>query len=421
MAWVLRKNLATVSTNTGHTTTNGNQTWLFDPQKTIDWAHRALHFAVEAAKEVVATHYAVGLSYSYYAGCFTGGRQGLDALQRYPSDFDGVLVGSAIPWQTHTSAWQTYVSLLQYPSSSPSYIPASMWPTIADAVMAQCDAIDGLSDGVFMDPSKCAFDPEVLLCGKSTASPTACLTAPQIANLKRMYLPSLTSDSELINPGISPSGEASFALLMNSAEPLFGPQFYRYSVYNSSTWDWSHMSYADVLLARSVNPGGANAYDPDLRPFQSRGGKVMQYHGYAVPLIPSLNAPAWYDKVTEFYDRLGGLSAEVDDFCRLFMVPGMRHCSGGAGAWVLDAVSQGGVLPPKPGKEHSMIESLVEWVEGKSSAPEYVVGTNYVGGTPAGGVQFTRPACRWPSVAEYDGKGNVNDTTSWTCPTTGVY
>ncbi|KAK8088083.1 feruloyl esterase B-2 [Apiospora hydei] len=468
VAWGLRKGFATTSTDTGHDTghdpSSPGASWMLHyPERTIDWAHRALHLSVVAAKQVVAAYYrddnhttqAAAESespshYSYYAGCSTGGRQGLAALQRYPADFDGVLVGSAIPWQTHTSAWQTYAALLQYPASRSSFIPAGLWASlVAPAVLEQCDvALDGVADGIIMDPSRCAFRPEILLCGKTggktnTTVNTDCLTRDQVLNLKRLYRPWLTSDGQLINPGISPGGESGFASLMNSAEPLFGPEFYRNAVYNDSSWDWRTLSAADVAFADAVNPGGANAYDPDLRPFEARGGKVLHYHGYADPLIPSLNAAAWYDEVNYFYESVVGRAGDVDRFYRLFMVPGMGHCSGGAGAWALDGAGQGGFPLSANDSSHSLLYSLVDWVESAAgaatnissavndplkhprrttgNAPESIIGTKFVNDTPSLGVSFTRPICRWPQTAVYNGVGNVDDAASWSCPITGIY
>lgn len=226
VAWAVKKGFAAMSTNTGHNSGQLDGTWLLNPEQEIDWGHRALHLTTVAAKQIVEKYYTSAPSFSYYAGCSTGGRQGLNAAERYPKDYDGVLVGSAIPWQTHTSGWQTYVALLQFPNNRSSYIPASMWTTIHAEVLRQCDEIDGVKDSIIMDPSKCSFHPETLLCGKSTANASACLNPDQLLNLKRMYLPWLDSQSNLINPGISPSGEISFAILMNGEEPTFGPTFY---------------------------------------------------------------------------------------------------------------------------------------------------------------------------------------------------
>ncbi|KAF2767987.1 tannase and feruloyl esterase, partial [Teratosphaeria nubilosa] len=409
LAWGVRKGFAAMSTDTGHSSSESDGSWLGDPAKAIDWGHRALHLTTVAAKALVASYYSSGITHSYYAGCSTGGRQGLSAAQRYPRDYEGVLVGSAIPWQTHTSAWQTWVALGQFSGEREGLIPEGMWAVIAEAVLRACDAVDGVVDGVVMDPRGCGFRAEALLCGRDG---TGCLSAAQVANLERMYGPWVDADGVVVNPGLAYSGEASFGGLMNQAQPDF-VQFYEYAVVNDSSWDWTSMSAATVALADSINPGGSNAYDPDLRAFQRARGKVLQYHGFSDPLVPTYNAPAWYDRLVGFYADVGR-EGEVPDFYRLFTVPGMGHCSGGSGAWVLDGASQGGVVPGVEGeREYSMLWSLVEWVEG-GKAPERVVGTKFVNDSVEAGVQFRRPVCRWPTVAEYVG-GEAWEAESWKC------
>ncbi|KAF2094962.1 tannase and feruloyl esterase, partial [Rhizodiscina lignyota] len=419
VVWGARKGFATMSTNTGHVSGQLNGTWLLNPEQEIDWGHRALHITSVAAKQIVNEYYPSHFTYSYYAGCSTGGRQGLNAVQKYPGDYDGVLAGSAIPHQTVTSGWQTYVALLQFPNNRSSFIPATMWPTIHQAVLDQCDDIDGVKDGIIMDPSKCSFHPETLLCGKKTANASACLSSDQLVNLKRMYMPWQDDKSNLINPGISPSGETGFTILMNGNEPTFGPIFYSYAIFNNSDWDWSTMNVSDALLAERIDPGGCDAYNPDMRPFQERGGKLIHYHGYSDPLIPTLNAAAFYNLVTSFYEDVGR-AADVEDFYRLFTVPGMGHCSGGVGAWVIDGASQGGVIPKEKGSSHSMLWSLVEWVESsavksaRGKAPESILGTKYVNDTASLGIEFERPVCRWPTVAKYTG-GDAKESRNWIC------
>ncbi|KAI0146733.1 Tannase/feruloyl esterase [Pestalotiopsis sp. NC0098] len=421
VVWGLRKGFASVSTDTGHASNSSDGSFLSYPEQSVDWGHRALHLSVAAAKEAVSAYYynngqnGTGRLYSYYAGCSTGGRQGLNAAERYPEDFDGVLAG-AVPWQTRVAGWQTYVALLQFPNTTESYIPATKWPFVAAAVLDQCDMLDGAADDIIMDPSACAIDFDALTCGTGALNATACLSDAQTANLKRMYDP-WVSNGTLVHEGLSPSGEASFSYLMNGDEPQFGPTWFRHAVFNDSSWDWATLTAGDVFFSDTINPGGANAHDPDLRAFEARGNRLLHYHGYADPLIPSLSAAAFYDTVRAFYAGIGRDADDVENFYRLFMVPGMGHCSSGAGAWVLDAASQGGSVPPvESDASYSLLYSLVDWVEGGSSAaPESIIGTKYVEDT-APAVQFQRPICRWPAVAEYDGVGDVDDVESWSCP-----
>lgn len=418
----LRHGFATMSTDTGHNSTQNDAIWTGNAQKMIDFGHRALHMATQASKKLLPKYYNLTLDqtfFSYYAGCSTGGRQGWNEVQRYPQDFDGVLVGAPANYMTHLSAWDVRVALEQFPNNKSSHIPSTMWTVIHDAVLSQCDAIDGLKDGILMDPTKCLFHPEVLLCGRPGGNGSACLTSPQVANLKRIYSPWWESNNTLIFPGLSPGSETGWSFLFNGDRPQFGIDFYTNAIVNSSVWDYSTMNGSTVALADIINPGGMNAVDPDLRPFQRAGHKVLEYHGYQDQVIPSLASAWWYDKVQAFYEHNGRVS-EIEDFYRLFMVPGMKHCSGGDGAWVTGSASQSGIWPVNNSTDHSLIWSLVDWVE-KGNAPEVMVGTKYIGDKPAAGVDFTRPYCRWPVVAEYVGSGNASDTANWRCPTQGIY
>lgn len=392
-----------------------------DTPLTHSSGHRAFHLSTLASKEIIQAFYALPPAFSYYTGCSTGGRQGWSEVQRYPSDFDGILVGAPANWMTHLPAWDIRVALEQFPSSKPSYINSTLWSVVHKAVVAQCDVLDGVVDGLVSDPSRCNFHPEILACGRSGTNSSTCLTPPQIANLHRIYTPWYESNNSLIYPGLSPGGEAGYSFLFNGGTPQFGIDFYRHAIVNDTAWDYSTINGSTIVLADQINPGGINAYDPDLRPFQSTGGKVIEYHGYQDPVIPSLASGMWYDEVYSFYSSLNKTSA-IQDFYRLFMVPGMEHCSGGDGAWVTGAASQSGYLPSSNATDYSLLWSLIDWVENEGSeGPERMVGTKYVDDVVAEGVQFTRPYCRWPNVPVWDGVGSVDEEGSWSCPSAGVY
>jgi feruloyl esterase len=246
--------------------------------------YRALHLSTLAAKQILPHIYGLPAAYSYYSGCSTGGRQGWSEVQRYPTDFDGVLVGAPANWMTHLPAWDIRVALQQFPNTSVSYNPENMWATIHAAVINQCDTLDGVVDGIVSDPTRCNFHPEVLACGRRNE--TGCLNTAQIANLHRIYTPWWEANNTLMYDGLSPGGETTYSFLFNGVTPQFGIDFFRNAVLNDTTWDYETINGSTVELADQINPGDINSYDPDLRPFQLVGGKVMQYHGYQDPVIP---------------------------------------------------------------------------------------------------------------------------------------
>src|SRR5262249_16013936 len=161
MATALKEGYATSSTDTGHT--GGNATFAVGhPEKIVDFAYRAVHELVVKSKAVIAAFYDRPPRLSYWTGCSTGGRQGLMAAQRYPEDFDGIVAGAPANNQTQLCAWRIAVEarILQEPAS---VVPRTKLALINRSVLAACDALDGVTDGLLADPSQCRFDPASLL------------------------------------------------------------------------------------------------------------------------------------------------------------------------------------------------------------------------------------------------------------------
>jgi feruloyl esterase len=130
-----------------------------------------------AAKAIIGSYYGNAPKYSYWNGCSTGGRQALTEAQRYPNDYDGILAGAPAIYASRLQGMQVWASQTVHKDEA-SYIPPSKYPMLHDAVLQQCDALDGVKDGVLEDPTKCKFDPKVLACKESDAA--SCLTVPQV-------------------------------------------------------------------------------------------------------------------------------------------------------------------------------------------------------------------------------------------------
>ena len=128
------------------------------PEKLIDYAYRAVHEMTVKAKAIVDAFYGSAPKHSYWNGCSTGGRQALMEAQRYPADYDGIIAGAAANPKTHLDAWRIWMSQAMFKDPA-SFIPASKYPVIHQAVLKACDALDGLSDGLIDDPTRCHFDP----------------------------------------------------------------------------------------------------------------------------------------------------------------------------------------------------------------------------------------------------------------------
>lgn len=303
--------------------------------------------------------------------------------------------------------------LTNTPANSSHHIPPPLFRIIADEMVRQCDAQDGLRDGIISDPDGCSFDFNRLLC--SPGNKTACLTAPQIDTAERLYSNYLDTKQALVFPGISLGADAA---ALSGQPSTLGIDFLRYWVHNDSSWDYTTFEYSDVLLSESVNPGAATADDFDLSPFQNRGGKLIHYHGLADNLIPARSSRYLYDQV---YRALTPKGIHVGDFYRFFHVPGMEHCMGSAAAapWYIGGGAQSvtGASHSVPGfadPEHDVILAIVAWVEG-GTAPDKIVATKFRNDSVFAGVESQRPLCAYPLQAAYLGRGGVKDARNWEC------
>src|SRR6185437_13203005 len=185
MAGALWAGYATAGTDTGHTGGPATGYWaLGHPEKIIDFGWRAIHLMTVEAKALIAAYYGAPAKYAYWNGCSQGGGQGLSEAQRFPDDYDGILAGAPGNDFVHLQIGGNWISQAIHEDPATMIAQAKL-PAITAAVLAECDALDGVKDGVLEDPRQCHFDPGKLLCkGEET---DACLTAPQIAGLKKVY------------------------------------------------------------------------------------------------------------------------------------------------------------------------------------------------------------------------------------------
>lgn len=314
-----------MSTDTGHisNTTDGRWAWQ-QPELVNNWGYRAMHGSVVTAKQVVEKYYAKKPEYSYYSGCSTGGRQGLKEAATFPEDFDGIIAGAPSWWTNHLQAWTTRLALNNLPMSAPHHIPTALFPVIGAEVLKQCDPQDGLTDTVISNPYECIFRPEELLCGANVTNATEskCLTSPQIETLTKIYSNWVETDQSFVYPNLAPGSEPGWAVwLLNTTNTphTFGTDYLRYFLGLGPYWDPWKLDGTTVALAEKLDPGNSTV-DFDLSGFHHRGGKLISYHGLADSLVPAAGTPYFYDQV---YRTLKPKGIEVDDFFRLFMVPGM--------------------------------------------------------------------------------------------------
>jgi len=382
----LRQGYATASTDTGHTGGSGAFA-LGHPEKLIDFGYRSVHEMTANAKSIISAYYGNGPKYSYWNGCSSGGKQGLKEAQKFPEDYDGIIAGAPANNWTHLMASGIWVTQAVHKNEA-SYIPASKYRLIHEAVLQACDARDGVKDGVLENPKACKFDPKVLEC-KAGDAPT-CLTEAQVEGARKIYSPVVNPKTKQeIYPGLMPGSELGWGGMAGPQPFSITADHFKYVVFKDANWNPLMLNFdSDIALADKLDGGLINATDPNLKAFFARGGKLLQYHGWNDQLIAPLNSINYYESVVE---AVG--SETVKDSYRLFMVPGMNHCRGGEGPNAFDTL--------KP---------IEDWVE-KGKEPEEIIASHSTNGV----VDRTRPLCMYPKVAVYKGSGSTDDASNFAC------
>jgi feruloyl esterase len=421
MAIALLRGFATAGTNTGHSAAGTDATWaLGHPEKVIDFGYRGIHEMTRVAKAAIKAAYGKDPQYSYFAGCSNGGRQALMEAQRFPDDYDGILAGAPANFWTHllTKGLADAQATTLDPAS---YIPSSKLPAIAHAVNAACDAQDGVSDGILNDPRKCRFDPATMLCKEGDSE--KCLTAAQASALEKLYDGPNDANGRKIFPGYVPGaeeGSEGWARWITGPAPgqslifAFTRGYFSNIVYEKADWNDKDANIDQSLQAADEKTAQIlNATDANLAPFKAHGGKLIIYHGWNDPAISALNTVNYYDEVVS---KLG--AEQTKAFTRLYMVPGMQHCTFGSGPDSFGQLGSGG-----NDAQHNAELALEQWVE-KGIAPNAIIATKYAGEGYAGDgrakdVKMTRPLCPFPQIAKYKGKGDTNDARNFVCGADG--
>lgn len=395
----LRKGFAAASTDTGHdaakeplatfahvTPENPN-----GYRKLLDFAYLSVHNTAVLAKQIIKSHYGSAPKYSYWVGCSTGGRQGMQEAQRYPEDFDGLVIGAPGMFLTGNVMRRIWVGQAQMGDAA---LPVEKLPLLNKLVYAKCDNSDGLADGVIDDPRRCDFQPARDLPRCSGSDNADCFTALQIAGIAKIYSGVRNSKGLVLFPGEPVGSESVWAENLVGPSKLVLPraesQMKFYALDPSPGPDWSYKQFNfDKDPARLAKAAKImNPLNHDLAPLKKRGGKIIQWSGWADQQVNPLPAITYYETVSR---KMG--DAATRDFYRLFMVPGMFHCSGGPGCGSVD-----------------WLEALMAWVE-KGVAPNQLTGAHLEKGQPT----RTRPLCLYPQVAKYRGTGSIDDAANFEC------
>ena len=419
----LRDGYASAVTDAGHTAAPTDGSWaLISPgvpntPKLLDYYYRAAHEVAVAGKQLVLNFFgAKTIKRAYFEGCSNGGRMALMEAERYPDDYDGIISGAPF-----MSAGAILPTLMRDGHlSSSNYIPGSALDAVDQAVIASCDAADGVKDGLIQNPAMCAFNAKSLVCkGDSTAN---CLSQPQVDSLQPYFRAVRDSHRNILYPGWSVSdlsGRAGAAFwtfgrekpdfdsadLWTTNPPfgwLFAQNIIRYMVeldpkFNVRTFDVNTDGVVGDAALKLFNErmGLLAVGDPaKLQAFREKGKKLLMYHGFSDPALSPF-------RTIQFYEQLAtmtpGSYPSLEKGVRLFMVPGMQHCGGGPGP-----------------NSFSTLPVLDKWVDG-GAAPDQILATKYVNDDPSQGIGRTMPLCKFPQQAKYKGAGDVNDAANWSC------
>ena len=414
MLTALKRGFATMSTDSGHLTDpkdplgGSGQEWAFKhPQKMIDWGWRALHLSTIAAKAAIRGFYGKVAGKNYFVACSAGGHHALMEASRFPADYDGMVAGAA-PWQwTRQMLGETWNGIPALKDATA--ITRESAALLNKAVIAACDKLDGVEDGVIADPRRCTFDPGTLACTAS-GKPGECLTPVQVDAARHIYAGVTRSDGTRLFPGQARGSEFGWpSALMRPAPGGSSIVFWSLSVFQDRNFNNVNFDFdrdTDRALATKVaGMSLEDVYDskPDLAAFKARGGKLVLFQGWSDFQITPLVDIAYYEAMAARYGQ-----AATDKFLRFFLLPGMGHCSGGPGFSHIGGATG---APIKDDADHDMVRGMEAWVTRNKAPAQFIAAHIDTGGQ----VTATRPVCMYPKQALYKGSGDPKDAASFVC------
>ena len=411
-----------------------------DPQARVDFGHNSYDVVARAGKAIVNAYYAKAPAHSYFLSCSDGGRQAVGIAQRYPRDFDGIVAGAPALSIPYMSAYVPHILQTLAPLAiKAGHLDASGRPLfnrvytdrdfqlVSNAVLEACDALDGLKDGIANNLNACTdavVVPKLLALTCQAGKTDRCLTAEQISAFRTLMAGPKTSSGVQLYPGqawdpgiggmdgalfnqdfrrqwfgtydsptnnstkLTISAPQALMVWKTPPTPMTIPQAIDFFMkYNVDDTEASITRTTEVYKQSVVEWGLMNS--PDLSGFKQSGGKLIAWIGNADAAVSAKETIAWYNKVNA---REGGTAA---DFLKLFVVPGMAHCTGGMATDRFD-----------------MLTALENWVErgNADSVPAEASRPGFFGVASR-----SRPLCPYPKYAHYKGSGDINVASNFTC------
>lgn len=408
----LRRGYACLTTDAGHGGAVLDGLWGYGNwQAKVDWGYRAPHVVAIAGKKIIERYYGSSPRRSYFVGASTGGRQGLQEAQRFPSDFDGIIavappvdlsaVYMAVAW-----GWRA-----THDQDGRPLFSQDDFTRVTSAVVSKCDLDDGVNDGVIGDPLHCSFDPSALRCAAGQVS--NCLSPLQIDALNRVYEGPRTSSGFKLSLGGPLLGSEAGALEgwavtydsygVSVHEITEGLRYLFFLPEAGPHWKLSDFNFDNDHSRFAVMQPLYDSSNPNLRPFKAAGGKLMIIQGLNDTVVLPRNTIDYYEMI----ERTMGGPATTADFVRLYLIPGVEHFLGGLGAGAIDSLSY-----------------LESWVE-EGKAPDRLIAAHLEENKnifplqfdafplDRSSIQFTRPVFHYPNIARYRGGGDKNSAQSY--------
>ncbi len=396
----INEGYAVTATNTGHEAAIvTDASWAFNNmERQLNFGKLAVHRTAVVAKSMINAYYCSYPAYSYFLGCSRGGSQGLMEAQLYPEDFNGIVAGA--PAYNWTSFCANFIKGCQAnypdPGNRKPLITNDNLKLLQEYVFRQCDDLDGLKDKIINDPGKCKIDFNQLpVCPDDQASPT-CVTKAQLAAIKTIYGPLLVDGKE-VYPALPVGLEAeSFGwdLWITGTSPVLGNEqsltfqfatnLFKYMIYNNPDWDYSKYDFKNFFKDSKYASAFLESTQTDYSGFKNQKGKMIMYHGWNDPCFSAFST-------IDHYEQALKKDKDLPDYIRLFLLPGVLHCSGGTGPSDIDWVKQ-----------------IRDWVENGKS-PDSLLFTKKENGKPT----MTRPVFAYPKTVVYKGSGDPNSEKSF--------
>lgn len=387
--------LATTDMNGG---TDGS--FALDEDAFINFAYLSVHNTAQVAKALILKYYGQTQQYAYFNGCSDGGREAVMSALRYPEDFNGIVAGApAFLFQFQNSFHHAWLAHNNLDANHDPILNPSRVPILYDAVIAACDSLDGLEDGLLADPRICDFDVSSIQCADDTDNST-CLTAAETKVATAFYTGPVDADigehltvgelqygSEMAWVGVGVPATDGGAVASESMVLAT----LRYLIFKDApganyTLDDFVFANSTIALLEPHHPF-LDAVNPDLSAFKEAGGKLILWHGWADQHISPRTTIAFHEKLV---DEMG--SDVVEDFNRLYLFPGVWHCGDGEGV-----------------PDFDLMTPMLNWVEAGEAPYEIIASSDSDDST----VNRTRPIYPYPQVPSYTGSGDENDAANF--------